>query len=151
MKANLLKGYVMDYQERQAIAIENANNLQHTANCFQEEMIKEMKTNNRVTSFHSTVMIVLTAAIVFLGVITLLTNRNKPGRYAISGSTNAGLVIDTKTSRLWLRTAAVTVDLGTNENPIEGKPIRAKKFGEDDPSDSIEDLLDRIAEEANKE
>ena len=147
-----------DYQERQAMAIENANNLQHTANCFQEEMIKEIKTNNKETSFHSKVMIGLTVAIVFVGFVglwpILWPNYDKIGRYAIWGSTSGGAVLDTKTSQLWIRAAGVSVYLGTNENPKrEEIPRRAKTFGENDPpaSISMEDLLNRIADKNPKE
>lgn len=92
---------------------QDANELQSTANKLQQKMINEIETNNRVTSTHSIVMIALTVAIVFLGVITLLTNLNKPGRYAISGR----YVLDTKTSQFWLRGTSDIVYFGTNENP----------------------------------
>lgn len=99
--------------ELQAKILKEANELQATANGLQQKMINEIEINNRVTSTHSKVMIGLTAAIVFLGVITFLTNYNKPGRYAISD----GYVLDTKTSQFWQRATTEVKYFGTNENP----------------------------------
>ena len=117
--------------QAQVKAMQAANELQATANGLQQKMINQIETNNRVTSTHSKVMIGLTAAIVFLGVITLLTNYNKPGRYAISGQ----YVLDTKTSQLWLRARTETgvAYFGTNENPtferISGR-VKVRTFEE---------------------
>ena len=99
--------------QAQVKAMQAANELQATANGLQQQMINEIKTNNRVTSFHSKVMVGLTAAIVFLALISLLTNFNRPGRYEISDR----YVLDTKTSQLWLRATTDVVYFGTNENP----------------------------------
>lgn len=128
--------------QAQVKAMKAANELQATANGLQQQMINEITTNNRVTSFHSKVMIALTAAIVFLGVITLLTNRNTPGRYAISGSTDGVgvFVLDTKTSQLWRRAKTIfgITYLGTNENPTDEGISRRRKlptFEEDDPNE----------------
>lgn len=112
MKANLLKGDIMDIQA-QVKTMQAANELQATANGLQQKMIDEIKTNNRVTSTHNKIMIGLTAAIVFLALISLFTNYNKPGRYAMSDR----YVLDTKTSQLWLRATSQATYFGTNENP----------------------------------
>jgi len=110
--------------ELQAKTLKEANELQATANGLQQEMIKEIKTNNRVTSMHSKVMIGLTVAIVFLGIITLLTNLNKTGRYAMTQvDLRAQHVLDTKTSQMWIRSLEGNFDLGTNENPKREKII----------------------------
>jgi hypothetical protein len=110
-----LKGDVMS-------GINKPNELQEDTNKLQQEMINETKTYNRVRTTHNIVMILLTAAIVFLGVITLLTNYNKPGRYSIaSANLDAVYVLDTKTSRVWLRIVAGNIYLGTNENPKREK------------------------------
>ena len=107
----------MDYQKQQAEAIKAANGCQDTANKLQQKMINEMETNNRVTSTHNKMMRWLSAAIVFLAVITLLTNYNKTGRYAISRAGGRMCVLDTKTSRVWMRSAQSNICMGTNENP----------------------------------
>ncbi len=44
--------------------------------------------------------------------------RNTKGRYELAAAGNSGAVIlDTKTSQLWVRSAGVSVYLGTNKNP----------------------------------
>ena len=89
-----------------------------------KEQLEEMKKNNEVTSRHNTVIRCLTGAIVVLALITLgtnlWTNYNKTGRYAITGAGSKGTlyVLDTKTSRLWIRSAQVNICLGTNEDPM---------------------------------
>jgi len=107
----------MDYQKQQVEAIKAANELQDTANELQQKMINEIETNNRVTSTHNTVMRWLSAAIVFLAVITLWTNYNKTGRYAVSGVGSHAFVLDTRTSELWSRGDWEVIYPGTNENP----------------------------------
>ena len=77
-----------------------ANELQDTANKLQQKMINEIETNNRVTSTHNKMMRWLTFAIVFLAFITLWTNYNNTGRYAISGAKGGVYVLNTKTSQL---------------------------------------------------
>lgn len=108
----------MDYQKQQAEAIKAANELKGTANKLQQKMINEMEANNRVTSTHNKMMSWLTVAIVFLACITLFTNYNKTGRYAIATlGPNGVFVLDTKTSQLWLRTESTNIYLGINKNP----------------------------------
>jgi len=58
---------------------------------------------------------------VLVVVILLLLSRGKQGRYAISSAgRDTVYVLDTKTSRLWQRSARPRENLyfGTNENPI---------------------------------
>ena len=99
---------------------QRANVLQEKANILQQKMIGVMERNNDVTSRYNTRMLWLTGAIVFLALITLWTNYNKTGRYAISsmGGANAAFVLDTKTSKLWVRRMSESIYyLGTNETP----------------------------------
>ena len=108
-----------------AILQDKSNALQNEANTLQQKMIDVIKINNDVTSTHNTIMRWLTWVIVVLTIITVLTNiisvstnYNKTGRYAISGTAGdvAVWVLDTKTSRLWLR-ATKSMYFGTNETP----------------------------------
>jgi hypothetical protein len=49
---------------------------------------------------------------------------NTPGRYALSEAGGAAYVLDTKTSRLWVRSSRGSCYLGTNDNPkFERKEI----------------------------
>jgi hypothetical protein len=52
-----------------------------------------------------------------IGIIWSIS-RNTKGRYelATAGTTGA-VILDTKTSQLWIRSADVSVNLGTNQNP----------------------------------
>lgn len=86
------------------------------ANELQKQMIDVIDKNNKITSGHNRLMLVLTAVIVLLTIFTL---GNKTGQYAISvAGSNAVYVLDIKTSQLWLRTAGgISFDLGTNKNP----------------------------------
>jgi len=54
---------------------------------------------------------------VLIVVILLLLSRGEQGRYAISGDKNGVCVLDTKTSKLWIRGTTTIYYLGTNENP----------------------------------
>ena len=61
---------------RQTVALEKGNKLQ-------QEMVKETKTNNEVTSNHNKAIRLLTLVIVVVSVISsFMINRNKTGRYA---------------------------------------------------------------------
>ena len=42
---------------------------------------------------------------------------NTPGRYVLSGAGGGAYVLDTKTSRLWVRGPEIKMYLGTNEQP----------------------------------
>ncbi len=108
-----------NYQKHQLSEMEVANELQDTANDLQQELIAEMKANNEATSKHNTAIKWLTIAIVVVGVLTIWSNYNQTGRYAIWGNTTQGTtyVLDTKTSQLWGRSLAGNIYLGTNENP----------------------------------
>ena len=104
------------------------NNMRmNEANEIQKQLVNVIDKNNKVTSTHNKVMRLLSAAIVFLAAITLLTNYNKTGRYAISTADRTGVyVLDTKTSQLWVRAlGGSSFRLGTNKNP-EDKPISIK-------------------------
>ncbi len=85
---------------------------------------EQREEDSRARLTHDTAMRRLTWAIVGLMVVgvvltlvTLWANYNKPGRYVISTSTTGTVVLDTKTSRLWIRSGYTNVYLGTNENP----------------------------------
>ena len=81
----------------------------------QLDLIRETKIHNRLTRW-------LTCAIIVLAFFTWLSNRNSPGRYAIStvGDTFTSVyVLDTKTSQLWLRSGGRAVYYGTNKEAIE--------------------------------
>ena len=98
---------------------EDANELQDTANTLQQEMIKETKTNNTVTSKHNDAIRWLTIFIVTLSLLTIWTNHNNTGRH-IPIATSGGdvYVLDTKTSELWRRSESGSWFYGTNKKPV---------------------------------
>ncbi len=98
------------------------------ANEIQKQMIDVIDKNNKVTSGHNKLMLWLTGVIVFLTIITLLSNCNKTGRYAIAGGEGGVYLVNTKTSQLWIRTGSGhSLYLGTNENPAhEVIPLKSK-------------------------
>ena len=108
--------------------MERANELQDAANKLEQNKIKEIETNNKVTSTHNTAIRWLTVAIVALGILTIWANYSKTGRYAISDGHEGEYVLNTKTSQLWIRTGSGhSLYLGTNENPAhEVIPIKPK-------------------------
>jgi len=61
----------------------------------------------------------LAGLVLWLGtsVVVWSLSGNKQGRYALSGAREVAYVLDTKTSRLWLRGPGITIYLGTNDNP----------------------------------
>ena len=84
---------------------------------IQEEMKELTKQIHTTTKGHYIVMSVLTMIIALSAIATIFRNT---GRYAISQVDKTGVfILDTKTSRLWIRTIEkkATFDLGTNENP----------------------------------
>jgi len=50
-------------------------------------------------------------------IVVWVLGGNKHGRYALSGIGGAAYVLDTKTSRLWVRGSGITIYLGTNDQP----------------------------------
>ncbi len=57
-------------------------------------------------------------AITILVAIALWLSAGGNSRYQIAGLGKEGVcVLDTKTSRLWFRNTAITLGLGTNQNP----------------------------------
>ena len=46
--------------------------------------------------------------------------RQGNGRYELAIGNGGIAILDTKTSRLWLRLEGKSVDLGTNQNPTDG-------------------------------
>ncbi len=88
--------------------------LRKRANDIQEELKEVIKKYNKVTSIHNIVMVVLTAIIIVLTIFTLF---NKTGRYALVLGNRGIVILDTKTSQLWVRSGNKIVDGGTLENP----------------------------------
>lgn len=100
--------------------------VKNKANNIQEELKEVTKQNYTTTRKHYRVIGVLTAIIALSAIATFYGNYflNKTGRYAMTSvSPEAVYVLDTKTSRLWMRTIQkkATFDLGTNENPKDIK------------------------------
>ena len=95
------------------------------ANEIQKQMIDVIDNNNKVTARHNKLMLWLTWVIVFLTIIMLFSNYSKTGRYAISGSSENGVIIvDTRTGQAWLRYLRGMYDLGTIDNPKYDKTKR---------------------------
>ena len=97
-------------------------------NEIQAELAEAIKTHNKATSRQNMLMVLLTGVLVFLTVVIIaltvfmLRTSNKEteiGRYAISASEKGLSVLDTKTSKLWLRYPGGNIYLGTNENPMD--------------------------------
>jgi hypothetical protein len=70
--------------------------------------------------------------LLFLLIITsILWSWRGSGRYQLCDSSEHTIVLDTKTSQLWLRTPIVNLNYGTNEKPkferIEGKDNEQRK------------------------
>ena len=95
------------------------NELQFAANKLQKEMIDVIATNNKETSKHNYWIRWLTGLIVLLTVITVLSNCNQTGRYAITTGNNDNTiwVVDTRNGKVWLRGAQTVVYMGTHKNP----------------------------------
>ena len=105
----------IEAQIRLAEAQEDSNKIQATMADIVQKYNKTTSRHNSMMLFLTIVIVILTIATVFLTIATLW---NQTGRYAISSAgTSAALILDTKTSQLWLRRADVTYYLGTNKNP----------------------------------
>jgi hypothetical protein len=87
-------------------------NIEDTVQKTQEDVIKIQKEMLRVKKL----MAILTGCIVLSTIVAAwIITKNAPGRYAIASD---GHVLDTKTSKVWLRYPGANIYLGTNENPM---------------------------------
>ncbi len=82
--------------------------------------------------------------VVLVVVILLLFSREKQGRYAVtSAGKESWIVLDTKTSQLWLRGIEGSICFGTNENPTH------KLYLVDLKSSTVFDPIKESAEEVD--